>query len=79
MELFLQILLKEIENGNIQITLSEEAAKVVQSKAFFTLEQIRDVVCDDSLSDPECFWKIEKIVETLEELGSNGGVRHDFG
>ncbi len=33
---------------------------------------------DDSLSDAECFEQIEMVICVLEEIGSNGGVRHDF-
>lgn len=43
------------------------------------LEKIKAVVQDDSLSDGECFMRIEEIVCALEDLGSGGGPRHDFG
>ena len=33
---------------------------------------------DDALSDPECFQKIEAIVQVFEDLGSGCGSRHDF-
>ena len=41
-----------------------------------TLAAIRQVLNDHTLSDFEC---IEKIVCLLEDIGSNGGIRHDFG
>ena len=53
--------------------------KLVESSCYQALEQIRSILRDDSLSDPECFQKIEKIVEVYEHLGSGTGGRHDFG
>ena len=42
------------------------------------LKQIKAIIEDDSLEDPECFQKIEEIVNTFEMFGSDGGSRHDF-
>ena len=41
--------------------------------------KIKAIIEDDSLEDKECFRKIEEIVCAFEEIGSNGGSRHDFG
>ena len=43
------------------------------------LNEIKNIIEDDELEDPDCFEKIEKIVRLFESLGSNGGNRHDFG
>ena len=43
------------------------------------LRRIQAILADDSLSDPECFHRIEAIVATLEDLGLSCGGRHDFG
>lgn len=43
------------------------------------LRRIQEIVCDETLSDPECFGKIEAIVTLLEALGLTCGGRHDFG
>ena len=43
------------------------------------LRRIQEIVCDDTLSDRECFGKIEAIVTLLEDLGLTCGGRHDFG
>ena len=42
------------------------------------LQRIKEVLEDESLDDADCFWKIEAVVETLEQVGSDGGNRHDF-
>lgn len=47
--------------------------------SYKALEKIRAILADDALSDAECFRKIEAIVCILEELGGDGGGRHDFG
>lgn len=82
MELYREVLLKVLEEKAIQdvipvwdMTLPEK----VEGECCKALEKIKAVVADDSLSDPECFFRIEKIVCALEEAGSNGGGRHDFG
>ena len=33
------------------------------------LLKIRDILADDTLSDPECFHRIEAIVSLMEDLG----------
>ena len=38
-----------------------------------------NILDDDSLDDATCFQKIEEIVCVFEEMGFNGGSRHDFG
>jgi len=44
-----------------------------------TLLAIRDILADETLSDAECFSKIEAIVSLFEDLGISCGGRHDFG
>lgn len=46
----------------------------VESKA---LQRIKAIIDDDSLSDTDCFMRIEDIVCVLEDIGSGGGHRHD--
>ncbi|WP_207670651.1 MULTISPECIES: hypothetical protein [unclassified Clostridium] len=43
------------------------------------LREIRSVLDDPALDDETCFQRIEKIVAIFEKLGSDGGMRHDFG
>ena len=42
------------------------------------LLKIRDILADDTLDDPSCFQRIERIVTVYEALGAGGGSRHDF-
>ena len=42
-------------------------------------KKIKAIIEDDSLEDKECFYKIEEIVCTLEDIGCAGLGRHDFG
>ena len=53
--------------------------RAVERTCFDALKKIKTVVEDDSMEDRECFRKIEEIVGILEEIGSDGGTRHDFG
>lgn len=41
--------------------------------------KLRLILEDESLTDEVCFQKIEEIINIFEEIGSDGGSRHDFG
>ena len=76
MELFTELLINALENGKIEVTFPDlklDPAEIVELQSYAALLE------DHTLDDPECFKKIEKIVQTLELLGSGGGTRHDFG
>lgn len=72
MELYEEIL------ANVQKDLAIAAAKYVEMKCYRALTSIQAILADDSLSDIQCFDRIEAIVRMLEGLGSGGGERHDF-
>ena len=42
------------------------------------IEKIKRIIQDTSIEDKECFWRIEEIVLTFEELDIEAGSRHDF-
>ena len=79
MGLYEQILLRGIEAGEIQTVLTDSGHAWLEGKCYRALKEIQAVLNDDTLDDPECFMRIEQIVEIFERLGSNGGTRHDFG
>ncbi len=73
-------LYQQIFASCIGVTIDTQTAKeIVAGGSYKALEKIRAILADDALSDAECFRKIEAIVCVLEELGSDGGGRHDFG
>ena len=81
MELYEDILLYKLNNlQNIDqlADLLSNASSVITDECYQTLKKIKAVIEDDNLSDPECFAKIEQIIRLFEEIGSNGGNRHDF-
>lgn len=51
-------------------------AEILNMECYLALQKIKTIIGDDSLNDFEC---IEKIICLFEEMGSNGGSRHDFG
>ncbi|MBQ2895891.1 MAG: hypothetical protein IJE26_04180 [Oscillospiraceae bacterium] len=80
MELYKEILGKALEQERMEIYFPElriNAAEIVAQRCYRALKEISDVIRDDSLSDRECYQKIEAIIQTFEALGSNGGSRHD--
>lgn len=78
MKLYQEILAQEFVNS-LSVDLKDDLEKIVEMKCYQALEEIKKVLDDETLDDPECFHKIEKIVCIFEEMGSDGGSRHDFG
>ena len=81
MELYKEILINVLNEGKIEVSFSNleiDVAKTVEMQCYKTLCKIRDIIRDDALNDKQCFEKIEKIVCAFEQIGSNGGIRHDF-
>ena len=80
MELYKEILGHALTYGEVKITFPGECdpAKIVEGECYKALQKIKAIIQDDSLTDTECFMKIEEIVNVLESVGSSGGSRHDF-
>lgn len=72
-----EILLKE-EIHVVFPNLKLCPADIIEMKCYQALQEIKAILENDSFDDIECFMKIEKIICVLEEIGSNGGNRHDF-
>lgn len=51
----------------------------IEGACFQLLRQICAIVRDESCDDPECFMRIEAIVQALSDHGISAGFRHDFG
>lgn len=79
MELCYDILYKAHLDAIKQIHNCEEVGSIVESQCYQALRRIQTILQDDTLSDRECFLKIEEIVSVFEDLGSHCGNRHDFG
>ena len=77
MDLHEKILCQSIAHEVIP-SLRLDAAKLVEMKCYQTIQKIHTIISDHTLSDEECFWKIEQIVCELDSLGIGGGGRHDF-
>ena len=58
---------------------SDSLVDLIELNCYQTLKKIKAIIEDDSLDDSECFMRIEKIIRIFEEMGSDGGNRHDFG
>ena len=77
--LYAQILGRELLNH-----LKDEESNVLQrikeldSKAVQILEEIRAILDDDTIDDPECFERIDRLV-SLYNRNDIGTVRHDWG
>lgn len=81
MNLCKEILVKIPEDENVQINivgLNDNISKLFDLECYKALEKIKAVIEDDSLEDKDCFMRIEEIIRIYENIGSNGGFRHDF-
>ena len=56
-----------------------DSTVIIHDRCHQALCNIKKILEDETLEDPECFQKIEEIVCVLEALGSDAGLRHDFG
>ena len=82
MELSVEILAHLLSRKNAQLIFPDlelNAKEVVAMQCYQTLCKIREIVQDSTLDNKECFERIERIVCALEEIGADGGTRHDFG
>ena len=82
MELYKEILVNALAKEEIHVVFPDlkfDLSEIVAMECYIALQKIKTIIENDSLSDAECFVKIEEIVRTFEELGSGGGARHDFG
>ena len=57
---------------------ARDLVRAAQSEAIDLLEEVRQILDDDTLDDPECFQKIEAIVAAFRRQGLST-ARHDFG
>ena len=82
MELYKEILIGILQNNECKITFSNvqiNATEIVTQECYKALRKIREILDNHQLEDAECFMEIEKIVCLFEQMGSDGGSRHDFG
>ncbi|MGI6263852.1 MAG: hypothetical protein ACOYJY_00070 [Acutalibacteraceae bacterium] len=81
MSLFDDITAQLLRQENLPEWLRDEMALTgrVEGVCYRALERIKAILEDENPEDAECFEQIEEIVCVLESIGSNGGVRHDFG
>ena len=78
MELYKELLARMLEKEKVIVAFPDlqlNATEIINLQSYKTLQKIKTTIEDDSLSDFEC---IEKIVQIFEEIGSGGGIRHDF-
>jgi len=79
MELFQEILVRAFQQGKIRIEFPEiHYADIVEGVCYQALKKIKEIIEDESLDDCECFRKIEAVICVLEDVGSDGGCRHDW-
>ena len=78
MELWKELLLYGLQSGEEDFIDNKTIKEIIKDKAYEVLLSIKEVLDNLSLSDEECFCKIEEIMHVLEKRGIFTD-RHDFG
>ena len=81
MDFSLNLLAKLLMDSGVRVEIGcgeEVLERLLLHRCVQALRDIREVLDDDTLNDPECFRHIEKIVEIYEALDVGTGSRHDF-
>lgn len=80
MDLYKDILVEVLSKQKIKVVFenlqTDNPAAVTEKICYKTIQSIRRVLDNEKLDDYQC---IERIVRLLEKMGSDGGIRHDFG
>ena len=81
MELYEELLITLLQKGHVQIVLPDDfdVKELVEGECYKTLREVKEIICDATLDDGECFAKIEEIVCLFEKKGIGCSNRHDFG
>ena len=79
MEILNRIVAEKLSRGELHLVLDQKTVDRLECDCIEVLARIREILADDSLEDPECFVRIERIVCEMESLGLYCGGRHDFG
>ena len=80
MEFEKEILCKLLETEPMETRFPQlqNYQQTIETKCYQALLQIKYILEDDNLDDPDYFMRIEEIVRVFEKLGSDCGSRHDF-
>ena len=81
MELYKNILCTLLQNNAVEVHFPDLAlpSDFFSAVCYRTLKKIKAVIEDNTLDDPECFERIEEIMQIFEELCGKIPHRHDFG
>ena len=80
MKLLQEILAHLLQEGKVELHFSSAPSleMLFEKECFRILQKIKNVLEDESLTDENCFDKIEQIICIFEKHGSTV-ARHDFG
>ena len=80
MKLWKEILARLLQEERLELHIPSAPSieTLFEKECFQILQKIKDILEDDSLTDADCFEKIEQIICIFEEHGTVI-ARHDFG
>lgn len=81
MDLYAEIIMHMLSKGTMEVRFPDcpiEPKEIVEMYSYAALKRIKQILEDDRLSDQDCFFKIEEIVNVFETMESGCASRHDF-
>ena len=78
MSFHIELLGEILKNERTEISFPDlqiNAQELLELNCYQALNKIKSVIEDEDMTDFEC---VEAIVCILEDMGSDGGFRHDF-
>ena len=80
MDLWRELLISGLQNEYCKIEYFNDNVlkEIIENKCYKVLLQIKQTIDNERLSDLDCFFKIEEIIQCLEKNGIFCD-RHDFG
>lgn len=78
MYLYQEVLIKALEKGKITVEFGKDinVREIINIQCYKILDQIREVIKDEKISDKDCFEKIEEIIRIFEKEELDCGLKH---
>ena len=71
MELYKELIMHILSQGEIKIIfpdLNIDIANIVELEAYKVLNEIKEIIEDNTLDDPECFARIDAIIHAFYKI-----------
>lgn len=81
MDLYKELLTSVLSRSAAQVKFPDvtiNPSEIVEGECYQILQEIKDILENETLEDSECFLQIECIMQVMESRGITIANRHDF-